>query len=460
MSGVDWSSGWVWVVDISDMDLNLYRGQSGRVIRRLVVFSDDFGRHPSSSQHLVRELLKVNRGCCGSGDCSDCETYRATWVNTVGTRTPELSKADFVRAVGKVRQWAGSGHPSRAGEVLTGFRGGGCGWPRDLLGYVQRVNPKMWPGFRRTWQRRVNAGSIAGAVQKSLGERVAGEQRIVITTLPITADLVGRLDVDRWIYYCVDDFSAWPGLDSAVMQSMEQELIGKVDDVVTVSQTLQERIAGMGRDSALLTHGIDRDHWETFSRERLVERGRLPGWWPQVSGPVALFWGLIDQRLDVDWCNALTDELGKRDGCLVLAGPEQNMDTTVRELKNTVLPGAIGYDDLPELAALADVLVMPYVDEAVTRAMQPLKLKEYLATDRPVVVRDLPATAGWSDCCDVMGDAGAFAKACLDRADSGLLPVQRQARQQRLAGEDWSDKALVLSRIWKGHENTDMRSAA
>jgi hypothetical protein len=35
---------------------------------------------------------------------------------------------------------------------------------------------------------------------------------------------------------------------------------------------------------------------------------------------------------------------------------------------------------------------MPYADLAATRAMQPLKLKEYLATGRPVVVRDLPAT--------------------------------------------------------------------
>ena len=34
---------------------------------------------------------------------------------------------------------------------------------------------------------------------------------------------------------------------------------------------------------------------------------------------------------------------------------------------------------------------MPYADLPVTRAMQPLKLKEYLVTDRPVVVADLPA---------------------------------------------------------------------
>lgn len=393
----------------------------------------------------------MNRGCCGSGTCGGCQRYEVTWVNTVGTRTPELSRDDFLRAVGKVKDWAGGG---AAGGLSHGL-------PRDLVGDLEVLSPKMWPGFRRGWQRKVNAGAMAGAVQKALGARGSGEERIAITTLPITADLVGRLEVDRWVYYCVDDFSVWPGLDSDVMQGMEEELVAKVDEVVVVSETLRERIAGMGREAELLTHGIDRGHWGgVLSRERLVESGRVPGWWPKVDGPVALFWGLIDQRLDDQWCKALTAELSKRGGCLVLAGPEQNADASVRGLENTVFPGAIGYDDLPELAAMADVLVMPYVDAAVTRAMQPLKLKEYLATDRAVVVRDLPATAGWSDCCDVMGDAQGFAKRCVERGVSGMTEEQSSARVQRLAGEGWDQKARALSRVWTGAYKTPMRKAA
>ena len=422
----------------------------GRVKTRLVVFSDDFGRHPSSSQHLVRELLMMNRVCCGAG-CRGCETYRVTWVNTVGTRTPELCREDIGRAVGKVKDWVGGKTPAKAAAAMTGLG------DTDL----EVVNPKMWPGFRKRWQRKVNAGAMAGAVQKALGERVTDERRIVLTTLPITADLVGRLDVDRWVYYCVDDFSVWPGLDSEVMQAMEQELVGKVDDVVVVSETLRDRIAEMGRDSGLLTHGIDRGHWSgALSRERLLKHSRVPQWWPKADGPVALFWGLIDPRLDAQWCKALAGALGERGGSLVLAGPEQNADASVRGLDNTVFPGAIGYDDLPELASLADVLVMPYADAAVTRAMQPLKLKEYLATDRPVVVRDLPATAGWSDCCDVVGDEGAFVQRCLERAGSGLLDGQRMARNWRLADESWSQKAKTFACVWSGVESKPMRSAA
>ena len=40
--------------------------------------------------------------------------------------------------------------------------------------------------------------------------------------------------------------------------------------------------------------------------------------------------------------------------------------------------------------------------------MQPLKMKEYLATGKPVVVSDLPACSDWSDCLDVVHTAGEF----------------------------------------------------
>ncbi len=410
---------------------------SGRRAARLVVFSDDYGRHPSSCQHLVRELLGMDVSLGGADE--------VLWVNTVGTRTPGLSVADLSRGMGKLREWMGG---------AGGDAAGGAGWP----GGLRVMNPKMWPGFRRGWQRRFNARSIARAVDGGLGERVAGEERIAITTLPITADLVGRVDVDRWVYYCVDDFSVWPGLDSAVMQTMERELVGKVDEVVAVSGTLQKRIAGMGKDAGLLTHGIDMEHWDVGAGG-----SDKPDWWPDVKGPIAVFWGLIDRRLEIDWCRALSVELGKRGGSLVLAGPQQDADVAIHGLADTVLPGAVAYEELPGLAGAADVLVMPYIDAAVTRAMQPLKFKEYLATGRPVVVRELPATSGWGDCCDVVGDEGEFVRVCLERAEGGGpgVPVEQgRARERRLGGESWSEKARQFAEVWNGAKNPPMRSAA
>jgi len=412
----------------ADSDVFAWDGEPeipGRPPTRLIVFSDDWGRHPSSSQHLVRQLLP---------------THGVLWVNTVGTRTPGLSVADISRAAGKLRSWAG-GDKRSTGAAL-----------REHLAVI---SPKMWPGFRRPWQRRLNARSITKAVHASLGPRALNEHRIAITTLPITADLVNQLDVDRWVYYCVDDFSVWPGLDSEVMQTMERELVEKVDDVVAVSQTLQERIAGMGTIAGLLTHGIDADHWSATR-----DRSPKPVWWPKTAEPVAMFWGLIDQRLDITWCRALSKQLEKCGGGLVFVGPQQSPAPEVHRLPQTVLPGPVAYHDLPSLAVKSDVLVMPYVDAPVTRAMQPLKFKEYLATMKPVVVRNLPATRDWTDCCDVVTNESEFVRVCMERAKTGLPESQRRARQRRLPGESWSHKARRFASIWTDDEEPLMRNAA
>lgn len=406
---------------------------------RLVVFSDDWGRHPSSCQHLVRELLWHNRLCCHNG-CVGCREYGVLWVNTLGTRTPELTRADFGRAVGKIKSWVSpEGMCDRPGQAF----------PEDLT----VIHPKMWPGFRRPWQRRLNAGTIQWHVEEALGRR-SDEERVAVTTLPITADLVGRLDVDRWVYYCVDDFSVWPGLDSEVMQTMERELVQKVDEVVVVSETLGDRIAGMGRESTLLTHGIDLKHWDEAGVVGLEPEG-----FPQADRPIALFWGLIDQRLDIQWCHALAEALAARGGALVLAGPQQSPDPAIHRLPNVHLPGPVAYEDLPAWASRADVLVMPYMDIPVTRAMQPLKFKEYLATGKPVVVRNLPSVRDWCDAADVVGHASVFVDRVLERVASGLPQGQTRGRE-RLNEETWSGKAKRLESSLAGGDGTRIRIAA
>jgi len=72
--------------------------------------------------------------------------------------------------------------------------------------------------------------------------------------------------------------------------------------------------------------------------------------------------------------------------------------------------------------------------------MQPLKLKEYLATGRPVVSTRLPALAGWEDCLDIADGPAEFASAVLRRSVSDLPDAQSVARK-RLQLEGWNMKA-------------------
>lgn len=376
--------------------------------QRLVVFSDDWGRHPSSCQHLVSRVVK------------SAETI---WVNTIGTRMPHLSITDFKKTVAKFRQWRRQDRDTHHADLTV-------------------VSPKMFPGFRRRWQRHFNARSMSKAVNEALGPRDGKESRIAITTLPITAglsDVRYHLDVDRWVYYCVDDFAEWPGLDSAVMRQMEAEQLARMDVVIAASEHLRSRLGELGgHDIALLTHGIDLAHWAGAPCQR-AESQHLSLF--ENSGPSVVFWGLIDRRLDEDWCRELALCLQRVDGTFHLVGPIEHSPDFVKDFPKTVtLSGAIPYADLPLLADKASVLVMPYRDMPVTRAMQPLKFKEYLATGKPVVARALPATMEWQTAADLVHDSNEFCQRVIERIKSGATELQRTTRQQ-LDAESWDEKA-------------------
>jgi glycosyltransferase involved in cell wall biosynthesis len=366
-----------------------------------LVISDDWGRHPTSCQHLIRHLLP---------------NQPVTWVNMIGTRRPRLDRATLVRGWEKFGQWL---RPAPPATLL----------PRNL----GIVSPKVWPGFRFRWERRLNRGLLARQLRSAI-ERTS-ESPIAITTMPTAADLVGILPVRKWIYYCVDDFSVWPGIDQVAARRLEDRLIDTADVVIAVSDALVKRVEGRGQEVHLLSHGVDLDFWTKPVHQQ-----------PKKS-PTILFWGLIDRRMDVDFVRRLAETLN--DGSIVLIGPEDNPDPGLCRLPRVQLRPSVPLADLPALAAQADVLIMPYVDAAVTRAMQPLKLKEYLATGKPVVARDLPANREWADAIDLAATPDEFARAVRSRLNSGL-PVEQFEARRRLGGESWAAKAEQFAQIVGG----------
>lgn len=394
--------------------------------RVLIVFADDYGRHPSSAQHLVNRLPAA---------------WRIIWVNTIGTRRPRLCRADALRAWDKVKQWLG-GFDAAVGVADAGAAAEG-GAPPNL----QVINPTMWPSFHTPLARRLNRSRLERAVRAAVEATIARRADpssppvTALTALPITADLIGRLPVDRWVYYMVDDFGAWPGLDGEALRLMESRQLAAVDRVAAVSESLARRAEAFGHQVERITHGVDLAHWRANGPPP-------PAATPIVDTltatptPTAVFWGLIDARLDAEAIEMLC---ARWEGRVVLVGPTQGEVGRLASIDGVELAGSAPYAALPWIAAAADVLIMPYATTAATQAMQPLKLMEYLATDRPVVCLTLPSTRAWSDAADVV-PRGEFADRVARRAAEGLPPAQREARR-RLAAEGWEAKAEMMRRL-------------
>ena len=332
----------------------------------LLVFADDWGRHPSSCQHLVRQLLAhAPAGDLGEHDRHapprlDLATLRAGW-RSCGS--------------GPRRQ-----RPSRRVTPAE---------PRS----AQPADVAVVPLARRRGRNRAPAAATLAPLRRSLPT-----PPVVVTTLPIVADLVGRLPVARWVYYCVDDFAEWPGLDGRTLRRMEEDLVAAAD-VADRRQRDAARAHSRGgpdvapaharRRSRPLGEPATRPHARRRARRPRAAAGRLLGRDRPADGL-----GVPRAAGATTW----------RRGRSCWSGPEQDPDPApaAAAARGTLPAGAVRAD-CPALAREAAVLVMPYADLPVTRAMQPLKLKEYLATGRPVVVRDLPATRAWADCLDLAG---------------------------------------------------------
>ena len=374
----------------------------------LLVFSDDWGRHPSSCQHLIRQLLPH---------------YKVLWVNTIGTRAPRLDLATLRRVGEKVRQWSSVQNATSTDAAPEQHHN------------LKVVNPRMWPWFGRRHDRRLNSWLLSQQLTPFID--ALPQPICAVTTLPITADLPGRLPVQKWVYYCVDDFGEWPGLDGDTLRDMDRQMIQRADEIVAVSEHLQTMIAANGRESRLLTHGVDLNHWKAVPKRDAVDNP-----FPEhITGPLAVFWGVVDRRLNTEMLMALSRRMPV--GSIVLVGPHQDPDPVILQLPNVHAIGAQPFSALPLIAQHAGVLIMPYADLPVTRAMQPLKMKEYMATGKPVVVSRLPAVADWNDCLDVASSAAEFAALVVRRMDGQLPEVQRLART-RLNHESWKAKATQL----------------
>lgn len=372
----------------------------------LLVFADDWGRHPSSCQHLVQHLLPK---------------HQVVWVNTIGMRPPAFDTATLRRGWEKMWQW-GHRAPHSIAESAAAQN------PRV-------INPLMWPWFRSGTDRWLNRHLLTTALAPVLA--MAEEPVHAITTVPIVADLIGSLRVDHWTYYCVDDFSTWPGLDHSTIASLERELLQKCDEVVAVSQVLVDHATQGGRTPHLLSHGVDLEFWRSETTTDFIAQ------LAPCERPLAVFWGVVDRRMDVSWVRELAR--GISPGTVLLVGPLDHPDPELLRTPGVVHVPAVPLGVLPGLGRLADVLVMPYADLPVTRAIQPLKLKEYLATGKPVVVRDLPAVHPWHDCLDIAHSDSEFVAFVQKRVAEGMPIDQRQARR-RLEQESWEAKARQFER--------------
>lgn len=368
--------------------------------RSLLVFADDWGRHPSSCQHLIKRL--VGR-------------YRILWVNTIGTRGLAATRFTVRRINEKLRNWS-----KRTRNVAENM-------------WVVDVPMLPWIGNRlcRTINRRLVSGYL-GKVSRRLGI----ENPLVITTIPHVSWLLGNLPRTGTIYYCTDDYSEWPTAQAEVMERAETELRSEADLVLAVSPELRARNED-ARRCELLPHGVDFEH---FSQASLGAKAHAS--LKIIPRPRIGFFGLIYEKVDFALLKHVA--VDHPDIHLVLVGPIVACDDGLRSMRNVHLLGPQPYESLPEWIAGLDVLILPYVLDRMILQSNPLKLRECLATGKPLVSVDLPEARRFEPLVAVAGGSSEFSELVLRAVNTPTNATDSTKRHAAVRNDDWNTRAGQL----------------
>lgn len=373
--------------------------------KHFIVFSDDWGRHPFSCQHIMQHFLPDNK---------------LLWVNTIGMRRPRLTMKDLKRSVQKLRSFAVKPVQEPLPDNLT------------------IINPPMLP-FGNRLVRAHNRHSVVTAIKDKMLE-LGMTSPIILMTVPNAIDYLGAFNEVLSVYYCVDEFLEWPGVAKNLVKEMEARLLAQVDFVAAVSDQLVLHKTASKGPTHLLTHGVDTNHFRHASCSSICPPESLT----KINPPIIGYFGLIDERTDQDLIEALLTR--HPDWSVVFIGKAVVDLARLARYRNFHHLDAVSYQNLPCYAASFSVCLLPYVRTKLTDNINPLKLKEYLATGKPVVATALPEAvklAGWG--VRIGNNYVAIVKQIEEVLSQDSWDPMIQLTH--LVQESWEHKAEQLSRL-------------
>ncbi|MDP2960069.1 MAG: glycosyltransferase [candidate division Zixibacteria bacterium] len=320
----------------------------------IVCLAEDWGRLPSSSQHIMRVLSRE---------------YSILWVDSLGLRIPSVSKADLKRIFNK----------------LTKFFSG----IQEKEPYIYVHSPIILPYFKNRLARKINQMILTLSLNYFLSRKKA-QSRVLWAACPTAEGLIGRLKEEKSIYYCADEYSEFSGYSKKLVKELEESLLKKADLVLVVSDKLYQTKKEYNPNIFLIPHGVEFNH---FSKYNLTSM-ELPSDLKKIGKPVIGYYGLIRDWIDFELLQKISQ---RKDWSLVLIGPVSTDISSVQGKENIYFLGPKDYKELPFYLKGFDVCIIPYKLTEVTINARPLKLFEYMASGKPIVSTPLPSVLPYQE---------------------------------------------------------------
>lgn len=327
------------------------------------------------------------------------------------------------------------GNGGEAGRVLAKLRASaGLRTVRPGL-HVLRPLPVPPAGPAGRWLQRTLLGAQIARARSSLA---LGGPTVSWFSHPLAAPLLGRLGESGSIFYYQDRYDEFSNVDSDHIRQCVTRLANSCDVAVTTSEGLADDLRGLGASPTVIPHGVD---VERFADERLPPVDLAP-----LERPLVGYVGLLDHYLAFDHLIAVADRLER--GTLVLVGAANTNVSSLEAHPRIALLGSRPYESIPAYLAAFACCLVPFDESRLSQAVNPIKLREYLAAGRPTVSTSMPAVEPYGDVIHIAGGPRAFADAVMGELAGGADSEMRRAqRRARVADESWDAVAAEIDAV-------------
>jgi len=368
--------------------------------------------HPHSKNHIMRRLARAGN--------------RVIFVNSISMGLPSLSSPDLAGKIKrKLRSYAKMVRRTEEGIIV--------------------VSPPVLPFYSSRVGRALNRWLLVAQIKVLM---VAFDLRdpILWIAIPTAREVAGHLGERALIYQVSDKYEA-NTMDHAsgieVIREMHQDLLARAGLVYYSGRKLfEEDVAAhpeIAHKAKLLEQAVDFEHFASATArewddpEDIANIGR-----PRLGYFGAIESWLIDQEL-IRYVSSKRPEWQ----WVMLGLKAARLD--VEKLPNFHHLGSKPYADMPRYAASFDVCVLPWVtDNEFVSYGSAIKVREYLATGKPVVITPLYEYERLDGILRVSRGYDDFI-AKVEEALANDPPAKRTARQQAVKESTWDARAEEVS---------------
>ena len=228
------------------------------------------------------------------------------------------------------------------------------------------------------------------------------------------------------VYDCMDDHASMvPSAEREELRKLEKALLKRADVVFVTSVYLKKMI---GRDDAVL-----------------VRNGYKQGNLCPISGAAAqpfhtiAYFGTVSQWFDFDAVGAVVQRLSNISFRII--GPTE----VRRDIDRVEYTGPVKHQELFDSVSDCSCLIMPFKVNDIIKAVDPVKLYEYIAFGKCVISVRYPEVERFGDYVYFYESADELVELIKDLADKGFPPkYTEESRTAFLRSNTWESRVKTI----------------